>query len=245
MPMSQRVFAPCVRFGHVSPVLDLQGGWDAYVKRLATVQNKSTPGIITSVKKSSTRIERDLGPLRFEMHAADTRIIETLMKLKTEQRARTVGLAGDPFAHPWVRQMMFDIVEHKQVDFGGDLCALYAGDTMVACHLGLRSRTTLHGWFSIYRPEHAYYQPALIMYLKLAQASADDGLELFDMGRGTQDYKLRLCTRMIPMGEGALSRPQFFGDGLMRAKRIKAQLRADPRVASLRRLLGKAGTPAQ
>ncbi len=226
MPVTQRVFAPYVRFDHVSPVLDLQGGWAAYVQRLAEVQNKSTPGIITSVKKSSNRIERDLGPLRFEMHASDTRIIDTLMQLKTEQRARTVGLAGDPFAVPWVRQMMFDLVERRQTDFRGDLCALYAGDTMVACHLGLRSHTTLHGWFSIYRPEHAYYQPALIMYLKLAQASADDGLALFDMGRGTQDYKLRLCTRMIPMGEGALSRPQLLGDGLMAAKRAKAQLKA-------------------
>jgi len=239
MPMTQHVFAPHVRFDHVSPVLDLQGGWAAYVQRLAGVQHKSTPGILTSVKKSSNRIERDLGPLRFEIHASDTGIIHTLMKLKTEQRARTVGLAGDPFALPWVRQMMFDLVERPQAEFRGDLCALYAGDTLVACHLGLRSLATLHGWFSIYRPEHAYYQPALIMYLKLAEASAGDGLTLFDMGRGTQDYKLRLCTRMVPMGEGAVSRPQLIGDALMTAKQAKAQLKAHPRVAGLKRLLRK------
>lgn len=239
MPMTQKAFLPHVRFEQVSPVMELRGGWDAYIQRLAVVQNKKTPGIIASVKKSSNRIERDLGPLRFEIRETRPDIIETLMRLKTEQRARTVGLADDPFARPWVRKMMFECVANPQADFGGALCALYAGDTMVACHLGLRSHSTLHGWFSIYDPVHAYYQPALILFLKLAQVGFEDGLDIFDMGRGTQDYKMRFCTNVVPLGEGVVSRPQAVGDGLMFAKKLKAEVRENEKIQKMRNWFNK------
>jgi CelD/BcsL family acetyltransferase involved in cellulose biosynthesis len=234
MPMTQKAFLPHVRFEQVSPVMELGGGWDAYLKRLSVVQNKATPGIVTAVKKSSNRIERDLGPLRFEMHESNKAVLETLMRLKTEQRARTVGLADDPFAIPWVRAMMFTSVENSTPDFGCTLCALYAGETMVACHLGLRSRSTLHGWFSIYDPVHAYYQPTLILFLKLAQGGSADGVEIFDMGRGTQDYKMRFCTNSVPLGEGVVSRPQLWGDGVMFAKKLKTELKANGQIRKIR-----------
>jgi CelD/BcsL family acetyltransferase involved in cellulose biosynthesis len=230
MPMTQNAFLPYVRFSQVSPVMELRGGWDAYVKKLSVVQNKMTPGIVTSVKKSSNRIERDLGPLRFEMHESSTVVLETLMRLKTEQRARTVGLSDDPFAIPWVRKMMFTGLASATSDFGCTLCALYAGDTMVACHLGLRSRSTLHGWFSIYDPVHAYYQPALILFLKIAQSGFADGIEIFDMGRGTQDYKMRFCTNSVPLGEGVVARPQLLGNGLMIAKKLKIEIKLNKQI---------------
>ena len=60
LPLTQTVLSPYVRFNSVSPVLELHGGWDAYVGRLATAQNTQAPGILATIRASSKRIERDL-----------------------------------------------------------------------------------------------------------------------------------------------------------------------------------------
>lgn len=237
MPLSQKAFAPYVRFQHGSPVLDVQGGWDSYVKRLSVAQNKVVPGIVGAVRKSAARLEREHGQLRFETGIVDSGVLEILMTLKSEQRARTVGSTGDPFAVPWIRQMMFDLVARRDEKFGGELCALYAGDRLIACHLGLKSLSTLHSWFPVYVQDLANYQPGLTMYLELAKASGAAGIHVIDMGRGAQSYKLRMATRTVPMGEGAVSRPQVLSTAVMSAKRLKFQLKNHPRIASLRELI--------
>lgn len=230
MPLSQGSFAAHVRVAHASPVMDLTDGWEAYVQRLARAQNKSTPGILSAIRYSSKRLEKALGPLRFERYTTDASVLETVMRLKSEQRARTVGSVGDPFALPWVQRLLPALAARTSTAFRGESCALYAGDTLVACHFGLRAQAVLHYWFPVYEPAHAAFQPGLIMLKLLAEQGLAHGLALIDLGRGTQDYKMRFCTSQVALGEGAVSRPMLLAAAHMQSLQLKKQLKADPRV---------------
>lgn len=236
MPLTQAVFAPFIQFHSASPVMALQGGWDAYVQRLCEAQNTRSPGILTSVRSSIKRIERDLGPLRFEMNEKKVSVLETLIRLKSEQWVRTVGAASDAFAVPWIRQLIHTglSLQGQGGDFSGALCALYAGDKLVAAHFGLRAGAVLHYWFPVYDTAYAYYNPGLILLKEMAEQGAKDGLTEIDLGRGTAGYKMRFKTDLIPLGEGAVSRPAIVASAVLAAKLAKAKVAADPRVVRFR-----------
>ncbi len=234
MPLTQVVFTPFICFNSASPVMTLTGGWDAYVQRLCEAQNTRSPGILTTIRQSMTRLARDKGQLRFEMHEGSVQVLEVLMRLKSEQWARTVGAANDPFAVPWIRQLMERALSTQGSGFRGALSTLYAGDKLVSSHFGLRAGATLHSWFPVYDLAYAYYQPGLILLKNIAEQGAREGLTEIDLGRGTAGYKMRFKTDLIPLGEGAVSRPAILATAAMTAKWAKASLAADPRVIRLR-----------
>ena len=240
MPLTQATFAPYVRLHSISPVLDLQGGWEAYVQRLAVAQNTRVPGILNTVKTSSKRLERDLGPLRFEMDERNPAVLETLMRLKSEQWVRTAGAGHDAFAIPWIKRLLLTGLETRGDDFRGILSALYAGDKLVSAHFGIQTRSTLHYWFPVYDQAHAYYKPGLILLQKMAEQAPGLGLSLIDLGRGTQDYKMRFKTRAIDLGEGAVSRPSFVAPLFMAARTAKQQVRQATPVVRFRQWLAGA-----
>jgi CelD/BcsL family acetyltransferase involved in cellulose biosynthesis len=234
MPLTQTVFAPFIRCHSASPVMGLQGGWDAYVQRLCEAQNTRSPGILTTIRQSTTRLARDKGPLRFEMHDGSASVLTELMRLKSEQWARTVGAANDPFAVPWIRQLMSDTLATQSMGFRGSLSTLYAGDKLVSSHFGLRAGATLHSWFPVFDLDYAYYQPGLILLKNIAEQGVKDGLTEIDLGRGTAGYKMRFKTDLIPLGEGAVSRPAIVASVAVAAKLAKAKVAADPRVVRFR-----------
>ena len=243
LPLTQTVFAPFVRMHSVSPVLELAGGWDAYVQRLCAVQNTRSPGILSTVKSSFKRIERDIGPVRFEMHESSPQVLAQLMRLKSEQRARTVGLKDDPFALPWVQHMMRQGLELQDINFRAEMCAMYAGDKLVSIHYGIRSDQTLHWWFPVFDPEYSYYQPGLILLKKAAETGDQQGLTLIDLGRGDAHYKMRFKTAQIALGEGAVSRPALLAKANMGAKLVKQAIKANPKVVQLRRWMSEKKQP--
>lgn len=234
MPLSQAAFLPYVRLHHQSPVMALSGGWDAYVKRLGIAQNKLTPGVFAAVRASTKRLERDVGPLRFEIQERTPALLDTVMRLKTEQRLR-MGTQGDPFALKWVRQLLNEFLDRQDPAFRGALCALYAGDNMVACHFGLQASHTLHYWFPVYETTYSDYGPGLIMLMRLAEQGCQNGIELIDLGRGVQPYKMRFCTGSVDLGEGAISSPMVLAQVTEAAKRGKAFIKANPQVKRFRK----------
>ena len=241
MPMSQAVFLPHIRFPHVSPVMELQGGWKQYGQRLAIAQNKSTPGIFAAVRYSTKRIEREVGPLRFEIRERNPAVLEAVMRLKAEQRVRMGSDGEDPFTQPWIRELLSNFFDRQDVSFRGSLCALYAGDKLVACHFGLQALGTLHYWFPVYETAYATYQPGLIMLMRLAEQGSQEGLDLIDLGRGLQDYKTRFCTKSVALGEGAVSRPPALASAVMAAQQIKGKIKSNPQVQRLRAWVAQRG----
>ena len=91
----------------------------------------------------------------------------------------------------------------------GRLSLLYAGDRLVAGHMGMRSRTVWHYWFPAYDRETARYSPGLILLLKMAQACEELGLRTIDLGTGITLYKKRLMNTSVPVAEGSVQRPSW------------------------------------
>ena len=225
LPLTQELLAPHAWRQAQSPVMQLEGGIAAYKARLAAPKGKSSAGIFQSVGNARRRIERAIGPLRLELDSHDPAAYERLVQLKSMQFVRTLGPQGNPFLQPWFSQTLSAAFETRTPLFAGQLSALYAGDRLVACHLGLRSGPVCHIWFITYDPEYSAYSPGLLLLMGMAEAAEAAGLSLFDLGRGEQSYKQRFQTGFVPLGEGAVSRPTWLAGAVRFQQARKAWLK--------------------
>lgn len=107
---------------------------------------------------------------------------------------------------PWIRAVLERIHQTQTARFGGILSVLYAGDDMVAAHMGLRLHGVWHGWFTGYAPGFARYSPGLLLFLKMAEAAPGLGLQCIELGGGEYAYKGRLANSSIPVAAGTVDR---------------------------------------
>ena len=75
----------------------------------------------------------------------------------------------------------------------------------MAGHFGLRTRTTLAGWFPAYDTSFAKYSPGLIHHLAMAEKAAEAGIQVIDMGRGEKEYKEKLKNGEYEVAEGRVA----------------------------------------
>jgi CelD/BcsL family acetyltransferase involved in cellulose biosynthesis len=86
--------------------------------------------------------------------------------------------------------------------FGGLLSVLYAGGTPVAAHFGLRSGHMLAQWFPAYDTRFSRQSPGLIQQLRMAEETADLGIHMINLGKGTERYKKTLKNHDLLVAEG-------------------------------------------
>jgi len=157
----------------------------------------------TSEQRRLRKLERRLGPTRFEPHVGDTETLATLIEWKRFHCFRTgfVDLLEDD----WIRELLHVLLHTKTDHFAGRLSVLYAGDRMVAAHMGLRSKHVWHGWFPSYDPDAARNSPGRLMFFLLFRHAKETGLDQFDFGAGQTDFKERYANSTIPVGQGFVS----------------------------------------
>ncbi len=199
LPREQAPGASCAYA--VSPALDLSQGMAAYLGR------RRAQGIrrLDECLRKARKLAREVGPVRFEAHTRDSRVLETVLRLKSEQCRRT-GVR-DFFAQPWARALAERIAATEGPHFGGRLSVLYAGDALVAAHLGMRARRMWHWWFPVYEHAYAPYSPGALLLLQVAQAAADAGHDGLDLGKGADAYKQSFADSGLPLAEGWVYRP--------------------------------------
>jgi CelD/BcsL family acetyltransferase involved in cellulose biosynthesis len=251
LPLTAAVFSQDAKIMHQSPVMQTEGGYEAYVERLKVAQNTSKPGIFAEVRKRTNRIVRELGPLRFEKHEQRTDLLEKLIQLKIAQwKIGAPAGTTTAFEIPWVNHLIHSLFE-KSSDaystkpdgaqesdaFRCALSTLYAGDTLLAIQLSLRFAQTLHCWFPVYDPKLAVYSAGTVLMKPLTEHFAADGVGLIDLGRGAATYKMRICTGSVALGEGACSNPAILAKGLVGGRLAVRTLRR--RVQQLRKSTDK------
>ncbi|MGF1607969.1 MAG: GNAT family N-acetyltransferase [Kiloniellales bacterium] len=206
--VSQRSFLP----HHVdiadSPYLDLRQGYDAYA---AAREGDGSRVVNSRMGTKWRKLERELGPLRYELHDASAAAFEALIRWKSEQYRRTNAI--DLFAHDWPARLLDDIRGIQEPGFAGLLSSLYAGDTLVAVHLGMRSRRVWHYWFPAYGEQFHKYSPGYRLIVEMAQCAPSLGIDMIDLGRGDMSYKQRLGSASIPVAQGFVARPSLAGAG--------------------------------
>ena len=187
---------------HSSAFIDLSRGYDAYVaeKRRAGIN----PENILRLARKTRKLERDVGPLRFELHSSDATHLATLMKWKFERYA--AHGYDDVFGIPWARQLVERLHATQTASFGGTLSVLYAGDEVAAAHMGIRSQSVWHYWFPAYNRKFAPYSPGLMLLLRMAQHALTAGLRSIELGGGDYEYKQTLMNHSIVLAEGTVDR---------------------------------------
>lgn len=216
---SQRFFAPYHKLCEPSARIDLSAGYQAYAQERRAAGTHQVKQCDYMVR----RLERDVGKVRFVRHSAEPRLLTQVLAWKSQQYRRTGW--KDFFATAWGRELIGLIHGLQGPAFAGMLSLLYAGQRLVAGHMGMRSASVWHYWFPAYDREFGKYSPGLILLLKMAQCAEELGLSRIDIGTGISLYKRRLMNASIPVAEGSVERPAGVSLWRLARRRLKKLLR--------------------
>lgn len=197
VPATQRPFAELARGRKRSWQLDLRGGFAAY----ADERRRAGSEQLADVERQRRRLESEVGALTFASHVNDRHVLKTLLAWKSGQYRRTGAL--DIFRFPWVLDVVERVHRSEGEAFSGMLSALFAGDTLVAAHLGMRSRSAWHYWLPAYDTAYSRYSPGLVLLVEMAASAPALGLDTIDLGKGDALYKHRLATAPVDVLQGA------------------------------------------
>lgn len=226
----------------VSPALDLSRGFAAY--KAGRIEAGSRR--VGDLDRRARKLAREVGPLRFSAHVQERAVFDTVLRLKSLQCQRT-GV-HDFFALAWTRAVVERIWQTALPHFAGRLSALYAGDTLVGAHLGMRSPDTWHWWFPVYEHACSNCSPGAQLLMQVAQAAADQGRTLLDLGQGDDAYKQSFADCSLSIAEGWVKRPALVTAAQATRRATTTWLRQSPLVQPLRplwRQLRRVVTPAQ
>jgi CelD/BcsL family acetyltransferase involved in cellulose biosynthesis len=228
-----------------SPGIDLAAGYAAWKASRVKASRR-----VEELDRKARKMAREVGPLRFEAHVQDPAVYDFVLRLKSHQCRRT-GVP-DFFAWAWPRTLVEQVLATQAPHFAGRLSALWAGDELVAAHLGMRSQREWHWWFPVYAHAQARHSPGAQLLMRVAEAAAAEGCVRLDLGKGEDAYKASFADTVVPLAEGWVSRPsvmtavqglrQGVGGGVVRQLRSVSWLAPlRPWVRRLRAL--RAGQP--
>jgi len=202
-----------------SPIIDLRQGFDDHVARRGP-DSDFYPRTWAKLR----RLERNVGPVRFEPRTTSQQVLDQLRTWKSAQYLAS-GF-HDLLAEPWVVGLTDAVAVAEAPGFGGMLSALYAGDELIAAHLGMVSTTVWHYWLPAYSHEHSRYSPGTVLLAMMTRHAAEIGMDEFELGTGDDPYKGRVADAAVDLLAGSV--------GPTRVHRAVGRV-ADHAVESLRR----------
>ena len=207
------------------------------------------PKRIKNYRRLEAKIGREIGDLRFEFGPINAQISAKLCAWKRHQYAQTG--ADDVLRPAWTQKMLAELAQTpaKNGEFGGFSASLWAGDRLIAGHLGVREGANCNPWIAAFDPELAAFSPGALLLLAIARhmddANIPDPVRHYALGTGHGNYKTLFSTAEILLGEGYLRanpRPkQAFNAPLLR----KTLERLDHIASVELTVLGRAGALAR
>lgn len=222
LPLAQFNERPLKKGTQPSPYIDwtAQPTWEAFEKLWAT-RAKSN-----DIARQRRRIEREVGPLKFEFDDQRPDVFDACITWKSAQY-RASGFT-DMFADP-KNVALFRRLHEKGVLA---VCSLFAGTTLVAVHFAADSDRRLASWVPAYDVAFQKYSPGRILLDDMLKASHARGDLEFDFLIGNESYKYQFATDVRVIGE--VGSPPVMH--LIRTKaraQAKAFLEENPRARSL------------
>ncbi len=169
----------------------------------------ASPKKIKNYRRLDNKLDREVGPVRLVAGDVSREAFNQLIDWKREQLLRT-GM-HDFLRADWTRELMADLFAARDSDFRGLMINLYAGDTLVGGHFGIRQGATYHPWLASMSPEHAAWSPGQIFFLRAIAAMPALGLTRYDLGPGHDHYKRSYALNSITIGEGAATASSIGG----------------------------------
>ncbi len=164
--------------------IDLSAGASAYWAAL----RRTSKSLVRDTERREGKLIENHGPLRFDFQLADPHsALDALIGRKRAQYART-GV-GDVLSCDWQHRLLHQLAQSADPLCQGVMSELYAGDTWVASHFGLRHQGTLHYWFPVYNHELQPFSPGRLLLRQIILASERLGLTAIDRGAGDTPAK--------------------------------------------------------
>ena len=196
----QQPFQRYVSAATPSAVIDLSDGFATYSEKLRV----KSPRFGTDVDRKARKLERETGELSFVVDSGDMSALRMLLRWKSDQYHRNGWV--DVFARPWVVDLINCLFSIRSDWFSGLLSVLQYDGTPIAAHFGIRSGRTLAHWFPAYDVRFSRHSPGLIQHLRMAEECATLGINIIDMGTGTERYKQTLKSYDVFVAEGVVAR---------------------------------------
>ena len=225
---AQEPFKPYHQAVSSSPFIDLSRGYEVYKEE----QRKRGSRRIAKLMGLLRKLEREIGPLRFEAHTDDETILAKVIAWKSAQCRRT-GVY-DFFGVDWTVSLIRRIHQTRTPNFSGCLSALYAGNQLVAAHMGMRSRVIWHYWFPVYDRAFSQYSPGSLLLMKLVEYCATQGIATIDLGKGDDAYKSSFMSGSVELAEGSVALPSISTTLLRMSRQAERLLRNAPLLRRIR-----------
>jgi|CXWL01.1.fsa_nt_gi CelD/BcsL family acetyltransferase involved in cellulose biosynthesis len=194
----------------------LDGGIDAY---LAGQRNAGKSG--RKLKMHRRFLQRDRGPLRFVAQSSDPAALAELLRWKAD---RFRGFAD------WAGRTIELIHSRQDGELSGVLSALYAGDSLVAAHFGIRCDGVLHYWFPAFNPDVARYSASRLLLEDLIAELPSLQCDTLDLGPGGEPYKDYFANASIEVCTGAYELPSFRAYARRLQLGLRKLVKSSPRV---------------
>ena len=179
-------------------LIDLSGtNAEAYLEAVRA----ESPKKIKNYRRLDNKLDREVGPVRLVACDVSREAFNLLIDWKREQLARTGG--HDFLRADWTRELLADLFTTRDGPMRGLMINLYAGDTLIGGHFGVRQGATYHPWIASTNPEMAAWSPGQIFFLRAIAAMPELGLTRYDLGPGHDHYKRAYGLKTIQIGEGA------------------------------------------
>lgn len=146
-----------------------------------------SPKRFKNLRRLEHRLERDFGEMRFVATDRSQASFDQVMWWKSAQFRRT-GLQ-DVLSPQWVIQLMRSLFALESGPTTGNLASLYAGHTLVAAHFGVRQGEVFHPWLAAANPDLADQSPGQIFLVNAIRAMPQDGIAVYDLASGHDQYK--------------------------------------------------------
>jgi len=180
-------------------VIDLSGGYDAFVEARCAVDAKA----FRNLRARRRKLEGAEGGFDFRINDDRPEVLQTALAWKSAQYKRT-GVF-DAFSVRWTVNLLNNI---KANDCRLQVSSLEIGGRLAAVHVGMRTDRVLHYWFPAYDPEFSSFGPGLALLMEICQVMAADGVSEVHLGPGDYDFKSQLASWQIGLvggfaGQGA------------------------------------------
>jgi CelD/BcsL family acetyltransferase involved in cellulose biosynthesis len=197
LTVAQPAFHPYELRRHRAPVVELGGGYDAFLQEV----RGHSKDLLAQVGRRRRKLEREVGPVVCEWQSSQPGDdMQSLREWKSDQYRRDG--TWDRFAEPWIAAAVEQLAGSRDPACTGLLTSVRAGEHLVAVHFGLLGTDRLSWWFPAYNPDFGRYSPGLILLLDLIAEASRRGVLRVDLGRGEHGYKQRVTARSYEVAEG-------------------------------------------
>lgn len=176
-------------------------------------------GALSQAKRNRKKLERDVGPIEFNMDDRRREVFDACLKWKSAQY-RATGLV-DMFADP----VNCELFERMRDERTLKIASLSAGGTLIAVHIGMLSEGRFYSWIPSYDHTFGRYAPGRLLFHALLEDSVRSGHREFDFLIGDEPYKWGYATHARCVGEAGEA-PLYVRAQRNVKKSVKATLKA-------------------